>query len=85
MISIVARLEDIKGHEYFIEAADMLLKSGINAKFFIAGTGSYEQVLKTKVKQLEREDKIIFTGFLLDKTNLNVPIIAPKASQSAII
>jgi glycosyltransferase involved in cell wall biosynthesis len=70
VISIVARLEDIKGHEYFIEAADMLLKSGVNAKFFIAGTGSYEQVLKTKVKQLELEDKIIFTGFISDADKL---------------
>ena len=48
----------------------MLLKSGINAKFFIAGTGSYEQVLKTKVKQLDREDKIIFTGFISDADKL---------------
>ncbi|MCC8169002.1 MAG: glycosyltransferase, partial [Oscillospiraceae bacterium] len=42
-VSIVARLEDIKGHDYFIEAADELLKKGVNAKFFIAGTGSYEE------------------------------------------
>lgn len=70
VISIVARLEDIKGHEYFIEAADMLLKSGVNAKFFIAGTGSYESKLREKVKHLERDDKIIFTGFISDVDKL---------------
>lgn len=70
VISIVARLEDIKGHEYFIDAADMLLKSGVNARFFIAGTGSYEAVLKEKVKRLERGDKIIFTGFISDVDKL---------------
>ncbi|MGN0181683.1 MAG: glycosyltransferase family 4 protein [Candidatus Ornithomonoglobus sp.] len=70
VISIVARLEDIKGHEYFIEAADMLLKDGIKAKFFIAGTGSYEDTLKEKVRRLEREDKIIFTGFISDVDKL---------------
>ncbi len=70
VVSIVARLEDIKGHEYFIEAAEMLLKDGINARFFIAGTGSYEQTLKDKVKQLGLTDKIIFTGFISDADKL---------------
>lgn len=69
-ISIVARLEDIKGHEYFIEAADGLLKKGIKAKFFIAGTGSYEETLKDKVKALGRENDIIFTGFISDVDKL---------------
>ena len=70
VISIVARLEDIKGHDYFIEAADDLLKKGIKAKFFIAGTGSYENQLKEKVLALGRENDIVFTGFLTDVENL---------------
>lgn len=80
-ISIVARLEDIKGHEYFIEAADMLLKSGYKAKFYIAGTGSYEQTLKEKVKSMKREDNIIFTGFISDVDKLmNITDIQVNAS-----
>lgn len=70
VVSIVARLEDIKGHDYFIEAADILLNKGFNAKFFIAGTGSYESHLKQKVSELGRENQIIFTGFLTDVENL---------------
>lgn len=70
VISIVARLEDIKGHDYFIDAADMILKKGFKAKFFIAGTGSYEKHLKEKVSELKRENDIIFTGFLADAYNL---------------
>ena len=70
VISIVARLEDIKGHDYFIEAADMLLRDGVNAKFIIAGTGSYEGKLKEKVRQLERQNDIIFTGFISDVDKL---------------
>lgn len=70
VISIVARLEDIKGHMYFIDAAELLLRDGVNAKFFIAGTGSYENVLKQRVKELERQDKIIFTGFISDVDKL---------------
>ncbi len=70
VISIVARLEDIKGHIYFIEAAKMLLEMGINARFFIAGTGSYEATLKKKVQELMLEDKVIFTGFITNVDEL---------------
>ena len=70
VVSIVARLEDIKGHEYFIEAADEILQKGENVKFFIAGTGSYEKVLKEKVISLNRENDIIFTGFINDVDKL---------------
>lgn len=70
VISIVARLEDIKGHMYFIEAADMLLRSGVNARFMIAGTGSYRKELEKKVKSLRREKDIIFTGFISDVDKL---------------
>lgn len=70
VVSIVARLEDIKGHDYFIDAADMILKKGFKVKFFIAGTGSYEKHLKEKVSLINRENDIIFTGFLTDVDNL---------------
>ena len=69
-VSIVARLEDIKGHDYFIEAADMLLRKGHKVRFYIAGTGSYEQHLKDKVKAMNRQEQIIFTGFITDVDRL---------------
>lgn len=70
VVSIIARLEDIKGHDYFIEAADLLLQKGYKAKFIIAGTGSYEEHLKQKVKALGQEQNIIFTGFITDVDKL---------------
>lgn len=80
-VSIVARLEDIKGHDYFIEAAEILLKKGFNVKFVIAGTGSYEQHLKEKVKKLGLEDSILFTGFITDVDKLmNITDIQANAS-----
>lgn len=69
-VSIVARLEDIKGHDYFIDAADILLRKGHKARFFIAGTGSYEQHLREKVKSMNRQEQIIFTGFIKDVDRL---------------
>ncbi|MBQ3123802.1 MAG: glycosyltransferase family 4 protein [Clostridia bacterium] len=70
VVSIVARLEDIKGHDYFIEAAKMLTDEGVHAKFFIAGTGSYENHLKEKVKELGLDSTVIFTGFITDVDKL---------------
>lgn len=70
VISIVARLEDIKGHKYFIEAAELLLRAGVDAKFVIAGTGSYDDELKKKVRELGLENDIIFTGFISDVDKL---------------
>ncbi len=66
VISIIARLEDIKGHEYFIDAADILLKRGVRARFMIAGTGSYESALKAKAKSMGLEKSVVFTGFIPD-------------------
>jgi len=81
VVSIVARLEDIKGHDYFIEAADMLLKEGVKAKFVIAGTGAYEEHLKQKVRELGQEENIIFTGFIKDVDKLmNITYIQANAS-----
>ncbi len=69
-VAIVARLEDIKGHDYFIEAADKILREGYKVRFYIAGTGSYEQHLKEKVRKLNRQEQIIFTGFISDVDKL---------------
>lgn len=64
VVSIIARLNEVKGHEYFIDAADMLLRDGIKAKFFIAGMGDREEILRDKIKSLGRENEIILTGFI---------------------
>ncbi|MBQ9280050.1 MAG: DUF4330 family protein [Clostridia bacterium] len=65
VIGILARLEEVKGHETFIEAANILInEKKMNAKFLILGTGTEEERLKEKVKEMQLGDKIIFTGFI---------------------
>lgn len=65
VIGILARLEEVKGHETFIEAANILLKEKkIKAKFLILGTGKEEEKLKEKVKKMKLQKDIIFTGFV---------------------
>ena len=66
---------------YFIEAADMILKTEKSVKFFIAGTGSYESALKEKAKSLGLEENVIFTGFIDDVDKLmNITDIQVNAS-----
>lgn len=65
VVAIIARLEFVKGHDTFIESANILLKEEkLKIKFLILGTGSEEQRLKEKVKELGLENNIIFTGFV---------------------
>jgi glycosyltransferase involved in cell wall biosynthesis len=79
VVSIVARLEDIKGHDYFIDAAKQFKGQGI--KFLIAGTGSYEEHLKQRVRDENLADTVIFTGFIRDVERLmNITDIQVNAS-----
>lgn len=64
VIGILARLEYVKGHDTFIDAADILIKKGMKVKFFICGAGTEEERLKAKVKEMGLEKNIIFTGFV---------------------
>jgi len=81
VISIVARLNVVKGHEYFIRAAKMVLESGIDARFIIAGTGETEGRLKQLTLELGLEERIIFAGFVDDVTPvMNITDILVNAS-----
>lgn len=81
VVSIVARLEDIKGHDYFAEAAKILTDKGIKAKFVIAGTGSYEKSIKEKIVKMGLSETVLFTGFITDVDKLmNITDIQVNAS-----
>jgi glycosyltransferase involved in cell wall biosynthesis len=57
--SVIARLEEVKGHKYILEAARLL--EGYPIKFIIAGTGSIEKELKA-----DASANCVFTGFVED-------------------
>lgn len=61
VVAIIARLEEIKGHDYVLDAAKIL--KGDSIKILIAGTGSYEKHLKDRASD-EGIDNILFTGFI---------------------
>ena len=64
--AIVARLNEVKGHKYFVEAASILKEKGIKAKFFIAGTGDMENAIRQQIKEQKLEDYVVMLGFLTD-------------------
>jgi glycosyltransferase involved in cell wall biosynthesis len=77
----VARLEEVKGHEYFIRAARRLVDKGLKAKFFICGVGENENELKSLAAELNMQDYIIFTGFVKNISKiLNITHIMANCS-----
>ncbi len=62
--AIVARLNAVKGHKYFVEAAAKLKAKGIKAKFFIAGTGDMAEKIRKQILDSGLEDCVIMLGFL---------------------
>ncbi len=64
VVGIVARLAEVKGHKYFLEAAEIISRDNAGVKFVIAGGGPKEEELRGLVKQKGLESKVIFTGFM---------------------
>lgn len=64
VVGIVARLADVKGHKYFVDAAEIISRDNVNVKFLIAGIGPKEQELKDLVWQRGLTDRVVFTGFM---------------------
>lgn len=70
VVSIIARLVDIKGQDEFIRCAALVRQKHPNVKFVIAGTGPEEEAYKHLADEMELKDTVIFTGFLEDVTPL---------------
>ncbi len=62
--AIVARLNEVKGHKYFVEAAKILKDRGVKARFLIAGTGDMEDAIRKQIAENNLEDYVIMLGFL---------------------
>ncbi len=67
---IAARLNEVKGHKYFVEAAKTVRDSGIPVKFIIAGTGDEEENIRRQITELKLEDTVVMAGFVSDMTQL---------------
>lgn len=66
VIGVVARLEEVKGHCYFLKAAKLVSDKSDNVKFLIVGSGSKENELKNMVAEQGLVDCVTFTGYVRD-------------------
>ena len=78
VIVTVARLFELKGHDYIIESAKQLSKQFDNCAWLFVGDGNLTDTYKKQVLDLGLADKIKFTGLLQ-------PTEIPLAIQSSDI
>ena len=81
VLGIAARLNEVKGHIYILEALKRLVDDGINAKLIIAGTGDYESEIRRKIQKLGIGNSVIMAGFIQDVTGfMNILDVSVNAS-----
>lgn len=66
----VGRLQEVKNHSFSLEIAKELKAKGFDFKMLFIGQGGLEDELKQKVKKLQLENHIIFTGIRTDVPQL---------------
>ena len=64
VVTFLGRITHQKGPEYFIEAADLVLKKMNNVRFVMAGSGDMMNAMIARVAELGISDNFHFTGFL---------------------
>ncbi len=64
IVTFLGRVTFQKGPEYFIEAANKILKKDDNVRFVMAGSGDLLNKMIERVASLHIADKFHFTGFL---------------------
>lgn len=64
VVTFLGRITLQKGPEYFIEAANKVLKKMNNVRFVMAGTGDMMERMMRRAAALKITDRFHFTGFL---------------------
>lgn len=81
VISILARLNVVKGHKVLVDAAKLVKEKGIKAKFLIAGTGDMEAEIKEQIERENLSDTVLMLGFVKNVSEiLNITDIQANCS-----
>lgn len=70
LVGIVARLHPVKGHQYFLEAAQIVLEQHPEVRFIVAGDGPQRPLLEEMAGQLGIAGQVTFTGFVSEVRSL---------------
>ncbi|MDT8391111.1 MAG: glycosyltransferase family 4 protein [Lentisphaeria bacterium] len=64
VIGKIARLFDLKGHDYLFEAAPAIVAEFPEARFILVGDGILKAEFQKKIKSMGLEENFIFTGLV---------------------
>lgn len=64
VIGKIARLSELKGHKYLLEAFNLVSKNVPSARLLLVGNGELEYELKRFVEENRLKEKVIFTGLV---------------------
>lgn len=82
-VGMVARLEEVKDHETFLEGAKKVLENRKDVRFYVIGDGSLREELERRAAELGISENVTFTGFLKDvekiEAALDIAVITSKA------
>jgi len=70
VVGIIARLSEVKGHIYLIEAMSLVLKDIPDAQLVIAGEGKMQDELLSLVKRLKMEKSVLFVPTINDTRDI---------------
>jgi len=66
VVAIVGRLNPIKGHTYFLRAAERVVRQAPNVTFLVVGDGELEAELRAEASGLDLGGRVLFTGYRED-------------------
>ena len=86
IVTFMGRITTQKGPEYFIEAANMVLKKMKNVRFVMAGSGDLMNRMVIRAAELGITDKFHFTGFLkgdevMEMLQMTDVLVMPSVSE----
>ncbi|MGL4462414.1 MAG: glycosyltransferase family 4 protein [Planctomycetia bacterium] len=67
-VGVASPLEPVKGILYFLLAAELILSSGQDVEFLVAGSGPDEEILRRAAEKLELTNRVTFVGYLQSYT-----------------
>jgi glycosyltransferase involved in cell wall biosynthesis len=79
MVLVFARLNQLKGVDYFLDAAVSVAARFPDVHFVIAGGGAHRKALEEHALQLGLADRVVFTGFRTD-----IPALLSEATLSVL-
>jgi glycosyltransferase involved in cell wall biosynthesis len=91
IVLVSSRLNQMKGIEYFLDAAAVVARTFPDVRFLVVGDGAHRKELEERCRRLGLEQKTMFTGFrtdvpeLLAETTLSVlPSLSEGLSNSLL-